>query len=121
MTGAEFLKNAWRRSAGLPEVVPQVLPPIDQLRKTEWSPVFERLMRNRLMMGAIRYGLLNSPGKPKYDRIASMEKRLRIYRETGNMELLVDVANLALCEFEEGTHPKRHFKSADDKEHVKQL
>lgn len=91
---------------------------LDSLAKTEWSPQFEQLMRNRLIMGALRYGKLHAPGKPKYNRITSMVKRLTKYIGSGNKELLVDVANLCLLEFEECHHPLAHFHSVDDGEHV---
>jgi hypothetical protein len=45
-------------------------------------------------MGAFRYGLLGEKGKKKFNRIASMKTRLDKYEETGNLEHLVDVANL---------------------------
>ena len=67
---------------------------IADLRRSEWSPEFEQLMRNRLAMGAMRYGRLHAVGKPAYDRVPSMARRLQQYAETGNLELLVDVANL---------------------------
>lgn len=82
---------------------------LQDLEASEWSPEFERLMRNRLIMGALRYGPLNAPGKPAYDRINGAIKRLIQYLRTGNTEALVDVANMALLEFEEGRHPHRHF------------
>jgi len=89
------------------------------LEASEWSTTFERLMRNRLIMGALRYGKIHAPGKPRYDRIPSMLRRLQKYHETGNKELLVDVANLCLLEFEECHHPRAHFRAADDTtEHV---
>lgn len=78
------------------------------LQASEWSHRFEQLMRNRLILGALRYGALHTP-KRKYDRVAGAMKRLQQYQQTGNLETLVDVANMALLEFEEGTHPKRHW------------
>ena len=109
---AFFLKNLWRWAAGVPELTPNGYD--DTLWETQWSPNFERLMRNRLVMGAMRYGRLKAPGKAQYDRIPSMHKRLEQFSATGNLELLVDVANLALLEFEESSHPKRHFAAIDD-------
>jgi hypothetical protein len=91
---------------------------LPELQRSEWSPRFEALMRNRLIMGALRYGRLHAPGKPQYDRVASMTKRLARYAETGNLELLVDVANLCLLEFEENHHPLAHWHAVDDGEHV---
>lgn len=91
---------------------------LEDLEKSEWSPEFERLMRNRLIMGGLRYGLISgNKGKP-YDRVGSCVKRLRAYQETGNLEHLVDVANLCLCEYLHGTHPRRHFAAADDGIHT---
>lgn len=90
-----------------------------ELTKTEWSPEFEKLMRNRLIIGALRYSRLNAKNKPKFDRIECMIRRLNDYKKDGNDEHLVDVANLALLEFEEGCHPNKHFNSIDDGEHTK--
>lgn len=117
-----FLDNLWRWKCGLPELdgTEHAEPTIDvdALRKSEWSNEFEQLMRNRLVMGAIRYGKIGAPGKPTYDRVASMQKRLAKYTETGNKEFLVDVANLCLLEFVECAHPNAHFSAIDDGEHV---
>ena len=94
---------------------------IDRLRESEWSDVFEKLMRNRLVMGAFRYNCIHEPNKVQYDRVSAMFRRLTKYVETGNTELLVDIANLALLEFEEGDHPNKHFRSEDDGIHVTAL
>lgn len=91
---------------------------LDELAASEWSPEFERLMRNRLIMGALRYGKLGTPGKQVYDRLSSIRRRLMNYECSGNLELLVDIANLALCEFVECHHPLRHWHAVDGGEHV---
>lgn len=93
--------------------------PLPMLARTEWSSEFERLQRNRLLFGAFRYRSMTASTENKYDRIDSCQKRLKRYAETGNDELLVDVANLCMLEFEGGCHPNKHFKSVDDGEHVK--
>lgn len=90
--------------------------PLDSLRQTEWSGVFETLMRNRLLMGRYRYGLMAD--KPDYKNIESALQRLRLYQKTGNLEHLVDVANLCLVEFVHSKHPKKHFDSQDDGLHA---
>jgi len=87
--------------------------------QTEWNPEFENLMRNRLLMGALRYGLMKDPEKADYDYLGAMESKIRQYRETGNDELLVDIGNYALLEFTLGRHPKKHFEATDDKDHAK--
>lgn len=86
---------------------------LEDLERSEWSPQFEQLMRNRLIMGALRYGRLGAAGKKQYDRVASITKRIALYGATGNLEHLVDVANEALLEFVESRHPKRHWGTAD--------
>lgn len=113
-----FLDNLWRWKCGLPELDEPLKPEpmnTEDLRKSEWSEEFETLMRNRLVMGAFRYGKIGDKNKPVYDRIESIERRARKYRETGNKEFLVDIANLCLLEFVEG---EGHFESIDDGEHV---
>jgi hypothetical protein len=102
-----------------PEPAPGPHIGVVDLRRTEWSAEFEQLMRDRLVMGALRYGRLGVPGKPQYDRTADVIRRVKKYAATGNLEHLVDVANLALAEYVEGRHPKRHFNSVDDGEHTK--
>ena len=118
------LDNLWRWKCGLPE---QEWPissefQLDELFQTEWSPEFEKAMRHRLVFGAIRYGRMGHggipPGKPEYDRVASIRARLNRFERTGNAEWLVDIANMALLIYEERVHPTFHFKhvDGDDKE-----
>lgn len=86
------------------------------LECTQWDDDFERLMRNRLIMGGLRYGYFNKPGKPKYDRARSIMRRAQKYILTGNTEHLVDIANEALCEYKEPAHPNAHWEAQDDGE-----
>lgn len=118
-----FLNNLWRWKCGLPEEdynsgKKKQLPTYEELRESEWSQEFIELMRNRMVMGAYRYGTIRAKNKPNYDRLQSIEKRLNLYKETGNDELLVDIANMCLIEFEIGTHPNKHFDAVDDGEHM---
>ncbi len=76
----------------------------EALVQSEWSPVFEKLMRNRLIIGAFRYGKLNATGKKEWNRLDKILSDVQRYIETGNTEVLVDIANHALLEFEEGIH-----------------
>lgn len=114
-----FLENLWRWKCGLSENEWGInTVNIDQ---TEWSNNFEQLRKHRLILGALRYGRLNAKKKCGYDRLSSMIKYLQKYQETGNDELLVDVANYCMLEFEEGTHPNKHFFTTDDGNHVKSI
>lgn len=94
---------------------------LDHLLQSEWSCDFERLMRNRLLMGRYRYGLMQRTDALQYDRVGSAMERLKKYAEHGNTEHLVDVANLMLLEFEHGQHPSRHLLAQDDSRHVEYL
>jgi len=98
----EFFSNAWRELAGRKPIEYRRMPDLKKLRETEWSADFERLMRNRLVMGAIRYGAIGAPGKPKYDRIGRAIKELGAFQKDHNTERLVDVANMMLLHFCEG-------------------
>ncbi|MDZ7809222.1 MAG: hypothetical protein U5L11_02585 [Arhodomonas sp.] len=35
--------------------------PLDEMLEAEWDPLFERLMRERLILGAFRYRPMHSP------------------------------------------------------------
>ncbi len=98
--------------------VPDRVPDLDTLRRTERSPQFERLRMNRKIVGSIRYGRMGAPGKPQFDRVADMIRRLQKYAGDGNAEHLVDVANLAELEFVEGF---RCVKATDDGEHTQEI
>lgn len=112
----DYLRERLEQKAGL--VDSPRLPDLEVLRETEWSKEFEKLMRNRLLFGAFRYGLFTEKGRLDYDYIKSVVTRLALYQKTGNTEHLVDVANCCMLEFEFGRHPEKHFHSTDDGVHV---
>ena len=120
-----YLSNLWRWKCGLEEIDFSKVENIslEDLRKSEWSNEFEELMRNRLLLGALRYGKMGHgsipEGKPKYDRCDSIRKRLKFFEETGNAEWLVDIANMSLLMFEERVHENFHFSASDDTFHDK--
>lgn len=77
-------------------VRPVLAPSLDALAISEWSPAFERFMRNRPIVGAMRYQRL---GTARRNWVRNAIKRLELYEKTGNPELLVDGANFCLAEF----------------------
>ena len=113
-----YLKNLWRWKCGLEEHPEPTITPLAEMQSTEWSDRFARLMSNRLVFGGYRYGKVSDTRK--YNWIESAIKRGQEYLETGNDELLVDMANLAMVEFVKGTHHKKHFSSVDDGEHAEE-
>ncbi len=113
----DFLKDLWRDSVGLPEEKIERVPDLEKLKETQWCPEFEMLMRARLIMGAFRYGLVITKNSKSYDHMSSIPKRIENYKQTGNLENLVDISNLCLLEFLHSEHPNKHFKAADDAIH----
>lgn len=109
--------NHIRRHLNLPK---DEIPDLNELRRTEWSRLFERLMRNRLIIGAMRYGGMkkNRDKGTRYDVVGSAIKRLENYKKDGNLEHLVDVANLCMVEFDHPSHRNPTWDSIDDGEHV---
>lgn len=91
-----------------------------ELQSTQWSSRFEKLQRNRLIVGAVRYSTFEEKKDQQhgYDLLGSARQRLDLYETTGNQEHLVDCANLCMIEFECPTHPAPHFTAIDDGIHV---
>jgi len=110
-TTHDIMRERLLKSSG---VVTRDIPDLSTLRETQWCNEFEELMRNRLVFGTFRYGVFGEKGKPVFDSVGSAIKRLQAYQDDGNLEHLVDAANLCLVEYVEGQHPKRHFEASDE-------
>lgn len=114
-------RNAWRWKCGLPdEEAPPQAPSLKEIEKSQWNPKFEKLRKNRMIMGFFRYGGIRG-NKKKYANIESAILRLKKYQETGNSEFLVDASNLCMIEFTQENHPKFHFNSVDDGIHTREI
>lgn len=120
-----FLKNLWLWKCGKKEkekpTYRHYTPEI--IRRENWSEEFEQLRFNRMYLGAYRYGTMkeNKEKGVKYNCIKSIKKRLLLYEETGNLEHLVDIANISMVEFVTSVHPNKHFESQDDGEHTEEV
>ncbi len=113
----DFLKELWHDLAGKPYVgLPKNIPSIEELRKTEWCQEFEDymlmccgglklneefigLMKNRLVMGAFRYGLMAKQDYCLYDLTGQAAKKFDKYLKTKNLEYIVDAANNCLLAY----------------------
>ena len=109
-------------SLGCHDPVPR-LPDLPELLRTEWCEEFEQLRRNRMIMGAFRYGLLNDPQKWKsadgtsYDLMKGLRNKLDYYQQSGNIEALVDAGNYVMLIYIHPSHPSAHFRAEDDHNH----
>ena len=82
----------------------------DKILKTEYSERFDILRKSRMEQSFYKYGLLRENyGNKLVSAIDNLEKRLQLYKETGNTEYLVDVANFAMIEFMFPQHKKANF------------
>lgn len=93
------------------------IPTDVELTETEWCEEYEQLRRNRMVMGALRYGLLVDPRKWNYDLVAGLQRKLDHYQDTGNTEALVDAGNYLMLEFMRPSHPEAHFRGEDHHKH----
>jgi hypothetical protein len=115
----EWMRERLHMRAGLSENKPPFKPSdFATLQKTEWSSRFEMLMRNRLLMGALRYGTMAekriNATKNRWDLLGAIKAKCELYESTGNTEYLVDMANYCLLAFEFDPHPNKHFQALDD-------
>jgi hypothetical protein len=109
------------KAAGLVCPKAEAKAKLDALTKSEWSSSFETLMRNRLIMGALRYGTIaenqRKANQKRWDVIGAIANKVRLYEETGNTEHLVDAANYCLLTFLRDPHPNKNFTPLDDTNH----
>lgn len=80
---------------------------------SEYSTEFLQGMVDRMGMSFFKYGLVSDAYPIHVDAIDSLMKRLRKYRETGNTEWLLDVANFAMIEAMCPAHDNAHYEAQD--------
>lgn len=74
-------------------------------------------MRNRLIMGSFRYGLMYKQDLSRYDIPDVIGYKLELYKQSDNLECLVDIANLCMLEFVKFSG-KKPFIAEDDISHA---
>ena len=120
MTIHDVLRERLLSAAGVDVPDTGSVVSIESIRASNWCPEFEELRRNRMIMGYFRYGPLRDQPRGKYNNVASIRKRLDNYEIDGNLEHLVDAANICMVEFVTSGHPERHFRSVDDGDHTEE-
>lgn len=85
---------------------------IERVLQTEYNEEFDKLRKNRMFVSYHKYGpVANNYGDNLVNSIENLEIRLKKYKESGNTELLVDIANFAMIEFMYPKHKNAHFDS----------
>jgi hypothetical protein len=117
----DAIRNHALTWAGVHEPVTR-MPSYEELWQTEWSPGFEkfvrqawnttqmrslpedflRLMRARLVVGGMRYTRFGNPqkGYPFRRNIPGLLTKFALWWHTGNAEFLIDIANYAMVLYE---------------------
>lgn len=86
---------------------------LDQILAKDFSEDFVQKMRNRILMSHYKYGWMKDTYPDLADAIACLEERLALFKKTGNLEHLVDVANFAMIEYLYPRHSNAHFEGTD--------
>ena len=74
---------------------------------------------NRLVMGTFRYGRRSDSKNNHYDSVESIDRKIKKYKKTHNLECLIDLINYCVLEFNSPSFPDSNFESEDDVDHCK--
>ena len=83
---------------------------------TQYSIEFMQGMVNRMLTSYHKYGHVKDAADARLNMVKNLETRLQLYKDTGNTEWLIDVANYAMIEFMHPQHPDAHFRATDSHE-----
>lgn len=90
---------------------------LEQIKARDYSVEFDELRLNRMIVSHYKYGWVSETyGNHLADAVKSLEKRLELYKQTGNTEFLLDVANFAMIEYMYSQHRYAHFRATDSNE-----
>lgn len=85
--------------------------------KEDYSEEFDRLRRNRVEVSHHKYGSVRRNYREgNINALATMERCVEKYRETGNTEYLCDAANYLMFEFMFPQVPGVRFRATDSSE-----
>jgi len=117
---ADYLReHAYNHLVGRVDRHFEQTPDLEELREMQWSEEFDEGCMHRMVMGGFRYGSFEyqmATGRT-FKNVQSIIARAQLYEETGDLEILFDIANLARIEFKQ-QRPRRPVKSTDDGIHA---
>jgi hypothetical protein len=90
----------------------------ERILSTEYSEKFDQLRKNRMVVSFYKYGKVadNYGADKPFSGDKSIDKYLAKFRETRNLEFLLDVANFCMIEFEHPSNADFYFKPTDTNE-----
>lgn len=84
----------------------------DTILDEDYSLKFDELRKNRVYMSRHKYGSVKANyASGNVDALASMQRAIEKYRETGNTEYLLDAGNYIMFEFMFPQIPGAFFKA----------
>lgn len=89
----------------------------EKILSTEYSEKFDKIRKDAMVTSHYKYGFIKENCEKKcVDIIATLEKRLKAYKDTENTEYLADIANFAMIEFMHPQHEQAYYKATDSNE-----
>lgn len=83
----------------------------------EYSDEFDKLRKNRVATSFYKYGSAKDNFLTgNVQAIPTLELCLNKYKETGNLDYILDLCNYAMFEFMYPQHPKAHFRATESHE-----
>lgn len=82
----------------------------EQILKRDYSTEFDSLRQNSIVQSHYKYGWMSDTYPELADAFGSLIKRVELYKETGNADWLIDIANFAMIEYMHPAHSKYHFR-----------
>lgn len=87
----------------------------DSCPSSEFSQTFLQSMLDRMGMSFLKYGRIRDAYPEKVSALDSLQLRIKKYKETGNTEHLIDVANYAMIEFLHPSVEGAYFRPLDSR------
>lgn len=87
----------------------------ERILSKEYSNKFDELRKNRMVVSYHKYGpVKENYGSRLISALNNMEKRIEMYKNTGNTEYLSDIANFAMIEYMYPQHKEAHFNDLSE-------
>lgn len=87
---------------------------IEKVLSTEYSQEFDDKRKVRMVIGFHEYGPVKANTENGFIKaIDSAENCIELYKKTGNLKYVIDLANFAMMEYMFPQHPKAHLDGGD--------